>query len=80
MKQAQAAAKIRACYSKGLQDLVHSGSLTEEDSKKWEEINSRILAFQEDPKSLLWFSRRRISREYAASEDGLGKTPKGSSD
>ena len=80
MKQKQAAAKIRACYSLGLQDLVNSGSLSNEDSQKWAQINSRLLSLQEDPKSLLWHSRRRISREYAASSDGLGKTPKDSTD
>ena len=80
MKQAQAAAKIRACYSQGLHDLVRSGNLSEDDSRKWAEINSRVLSLQEDPKSLLWYSRRRLSREYAASADGLGKSPRDSTD
>jgi hypothetical protein len=73
-------AKLRACYNLGLQDLVRSGSLTNEESEKWADINSKIFSLQNDTKSLLWFSRRRISREYAASPDGLGKAPKDSTD
>ena len=80
MKEAQAAAKIRACYSLGLQDLVNSGNLSEDDSVKWAEINSRLLSLQQDPKSLLLHSRRRLSREYTASPDGLGRTPRESTD
>jgi hypothetical protein len=79
-KQAQATAKLRACYNLGLQDLVRSGALSNEESEKWAIINSKMFSLQGDTKSLLWYGRRRISREYAASPDGLGKTPKESTD
>ena len=75
-KQKQAITKLRACYDLGIQDLVKAGSISSEDSRKWTLINERMLALQSDPKPLLWYSRRRLSREYAASPDGLGKVPK----
>jgi hypothetical protein len=76
LQQAHAMSKMRACYKLGLDQLVKSGHVSEDDARKWAEIDSRLLGLHENTKELLWYSRRRISREYAASPDGLGKTPK----
>jgi len=74
-QQAQALAKVRACYGLGLDDLVKSGKVSEVDAAKWAEIDSRLLSLHSNTKELLWHSRRRISRDYSASPEGLGKTP-----
>lgn len=67
--------KVRACYEFGRADLVRNGALSEVDAAKWKQIDDRLLSLQEDTKELLWHSRRRISREYASSSEGLGKYP-----
>lgn len=80
MKQAQAMSKVRASYALGREQLVDSGALSEADAEKWKSIDDHLISMQEDTKQLLWHSRRRITREYASSPDGLGKYPVPSSD
>ena len=73
-------AKMKAYYNLGLQQLLKTKLISAEDAKKWAEIDSRLLGLHENTKELLWYSRRRISREYASSPDSLGKPPKPSED
>ena len=68
--------KMRACYELGTNQLVASGQLSEEDARKWREVDGNLIAMQENPKDLLWFGKRRITREYASSPEGFGKHPK----
>ena len=72
--------KMQSCYDLGLEKLVASGQLSTEDAAKWKDIDSKLLSLHRNTKELLWFSKRRISREYASSPDGLGKQPKAASD
>lgn len=59
----------------GIAKLVSSGELAPADASKWESINSKLLSLQKDTKELLWYSKRRITRDYASSAEGLGKVP-----
>jgi hypothetical protein len=43
---------------------------------KWASIDEKLLSLHRNTKELLWYSRRRLSREYASSEEGLGKYPR----
>ncbi len=79
MKQASASAKVKSSYALGLNRLVSSGEISDIAAEKWASIDKRLLALHRDTKELLWHSRRRISRDYASSEDGLGKYPKNDS-
>lgn len=68
--------KMQACYDLGLEKLVSSGQISSDDASKWAEIDRQLLSLHQNTKELLWFSKRRISREYASSPEGLGKQPK----
>lgn len=76
MKQASAMDKLRSAYAMGTDKLVSEGQLSADDAEKWKAIDSHLLSLHQNTKELLWHSRRRISRDYASSEDGLGKYPK----
>ena len=78
MKQASAMDKLRSAYAMGTETLVSEGAISSEDAAKWKEIDAHLLSLHQNTKELLWHSRRRISRDYASSEDGLGKYPKSS--
>ena len=60
----------------GRAKLVSKGELNPEDAAKWEAIDRKLISLHQDTQELLWYSRRRLSREYASSEQGLGKHPK----
>ena len=76
MKQAKAMHKLKACYELGTEQLVASGQLTQEDAEKWRAVDAKLLCMQENTKELLWFGKRRITRDYASSPEGFGKQPK----
>ena len=76
MKQAAAASKLKSSYALGLQRLASRENMGESDVHKWETLNKKSLELHRNTKELLWHSRRRISRDFASSEDGLGKFPK----
>lgn len=64
-------------YYIGRGELVEKGVLSAEDANKWAVIDDKLASLHGNTKELLWYSGRRISREYASSEEGLGKYPKG---
>jgi hypothetical protein len=76
MKQAAASAKVKSSYALGLQNLASQEHMTLEEIEKWALLNERCLEVHRNTKELLWHSRRRVSRDFASSEDGLGKYPK----
>jgi hypothetical protein len=76
MNQASAAARVKTAYVLGVNRMISSGELSESDAEKWRSIDARLLPLQRDTKELLWHSRRRISRDFASSEEGLGKYPR----
>lgn len=56
---------------------MSKGVLSADDASKWAVIDDKLASLHRNTKELLWYSGRRISREYASSEEGLGKYPKG---
>lgn len=76
MKQADAMSKAQSAYALGSRRLSSRKSASDADVIKWRDIDKGLLGLHQDTKELLWYSRRRISRDYAASESGLGKYPK----
>jgi hypothetical protein len=76
MKQAVAMSKAQSAYALGIQRLRREKTVCEAELLRWSEIDRNLLALHQDTKELLWYSGRRISRDYASSESGLGKFPK----
>ena len=50
--------------------------ISEGDAKRWKEVDEKLLSLHSNTKELQWYSQRRLTREYAASPEGLGKGPK----
>lgn len=68
--------KIHASYALGRTELLRAGTLSEDEAARWKSIDEKLIGLQENTKELLWHSKRRITREYASSPDGLGKYPR----
>ena len=68
--------KLQSAYALGTNELLRQKNIYPEDAEKWREIDRQLLSMHQNTKELLWYSKRRISRDYAASEDGLGKFPR----
>jgi hypothetical protein len=76
MKQASAMSKLNSAYAFGTNELLRQKTISPEDAVKWRELDRQLLSMHQNTKELLWYSKRRISRDYASSEDGLGKYPR----
>lgn len=76
MKQAVAMSRAQSAYALGIQRLRREKSAFEAEFLRWSDMDKNLLALHQNTKELLWYSGRRISRDYASSESGLGKFPK----